>query len=182
MAETKKAHQRRLKEGFFKTYAPDDLSGIDIGCQQDPLNFTFRRWDLIFGDGDATHMKGVPDEKYQTVYASHVLEHIEDVSTALRNWWRILKPTGHLIVVVPHRDLYERPRKQIPSRWNGDHKWMFLPDRAEPPSVLNFKDVIEEVPGQLVSYRVLDQGWVAGLPDNQHSGGEYSIEAIVKKV
>ena len=52
--ETSKAHDRRLKEGWFDKYAPPDRIGLDIGCGRDCLNKTFRRWDKIFGDGDAT--------------------------------------------------------------------------------------------------------------------------------
>ncbi len=44
--ETRKAHARRLKEGWYEKYAPSDKSGIDIGCQYDPLNETFRRYDI----------------------------------------------------------------------------------------------------------------------------------------
>src|SRR5690348_8692983 len=125
--ETKKAHNRRLREGWFEKYAPETHSGIDIGCQRDMIHESFRPWDLIFGDGDATHMADVADDTYHTVYASHVLEHLADPDTAVLNWYRITKPGGHLIVIVPHRDLYEK-KDDLPSRWNGDHRWFFLPD------------------------------------------------------
>ena len=77
--ETSKAHNRRLDEGWFEKYAPEDKSGIDIGAQIDPLNQTFRRFDLIFGDGDATDMQGIEDNTFWTVYASHILEHISNI-------------------------------------------------------------------------------------------------------
>ena len=178
MSETIKAKQRRINTGWFNKYAQEP--GIDLGCQYDSLTETFRKWDVIFGDGDATHMEGVANEQYSTVYASHLLEHLEDYQTALTNWWRILKPDGHLIVVVPHRDLYEK-KPQPPSRWNPDHKWFFLPDEDDPPRCLSFKRVITELPGELVSFEVLQDGWI-NLGAKTHSLGEFSIEAIVKKV
>jgi SAM-dependent methyltransferase len=181
VGETIKAEPHRLMDGWFDKYAPDHLSGIDLGCQHDPLNHTFRRWDVIFGDSDATYMDGVPDEKFHTVYASHLLEHIEDYQTALKNWWRILKPGGHLILIVPHRDLYEK-KSQPPSNWNGEHKWFWLPDQEEPPRCLNLKHVLQEVlpDGTLVSFEILRKGWEDVGP-LQHSAGEFGIEAILRK-
>lgn len=179
--ETYKAAKRRTESGWFEKYAPPQLSGIDVGCQRDPLNATFRRWDLIFGDGDATYMKGVPDESFHTVYISHLIEHIADYATALKNWWRILRPEGNLILVAPHRDLYEK-QKTLPSRWNRDHKWMFLPETDEPPHTLSLKRVVTEaIPdGEIVSFEILDDGFDAGGPD-EHSIGEYSIECVIFK-
>ena len=125
MGETSKARERRLKEGWFDKYAPEGLSGIDLGCSDDPLNHTFRRWDIQFGDGDATIMEGIPDNTFQTVYASHLLEHVRYPSLAIKKWFDILKPGGHLIICVPHRDLYEKKRFP-PSNWNHDHKCFWL--------------------------------------------------------
>lgn len=179
--ETWKAKKRREREGWFEQYAPPDQPGIDIGCQEDELNEKFRKWDYIFGDGDATFMEGVEDNTYTTVYASHVLEHIADPVTAIQNWYRITKPGGHLIILVPHRDLYEK-KTVLPSNWNPEHKWFFLPDRSDPPYTLGLNYLISlALPGaNVVSFRVLDEGYVE-YPPNVHALGEYSIEAIIKK-
>lgn len=181
MGEVNKAHGRRVREGWFGKYAPTDKPGIDIGCGKDPLNDVYRKWDIELGDGDATFMEGVEDNSYFTVHASHVLEHVNDPVTAVRNWYRILAPGGHLIVLVPHRDLYEK-KKTLPSNWNHDHKTFWLPDKTERPDTLNFKAILfEAIPAaNLVSFRVLDDGWIP-LPENSHSCGEYSIEAVIRK-
>jgi SAM-dependent methyltransferase len=181
VGETKKAYAHRLRDGWFEKYAPEDQPGIDIGCQHDPLNQTFRRYDLIFGDSDAQQMFGVPDESFFTVYASHVLEHIKNPAEALQNWWRILKPGGHLIVMVPHRDRYEK-KKELPSYWNHDHKWFFMPTESEAPCTIGVLPLLmKTIPGgELVSLTVLDEGWVETPPD-QHAVGEFSIEAIIRK-
>lgn len=179
--ETWKAYKRRLNEGWFDKYAPEDKPGIDIGCQYDALNSTFRRWDIAFGDGDAEFMEGIKDETFYTVYASHILEHINNPKEALRNWFRILKPGGHLIIMVPHRDLYEK-RKTLPSQWNGEHKWFWLPDESETPCTISLKDLIKTLPNSnLVSLKTLDDGYDYSLPINAHPIGEFSIEAIIKK-
>jgi SAM-dependent methyltransferase len=178
--ETKKARLRRAREGFFGRFILGD--GIDIGCQIDPVVERFRKWDLILGDSDATLMEGVPDDIYDTVYASHILEHLENPETAVRNWFRITSPGGHMIIVVPHRDLYER-KDQPPSNWNWQHKFFFLPDKEEPPGVLSLQAVINRaIPNaNILSLRVLNDGWEE-RPKTVHATGEYSIEAIVKKV
>ncbi len=42
-----------------------------------------------------------PDASFDLVVASDVLEHIEDEAQALREWTRVLKPGGKLLVFVP---------------------------------------------------------------------------------
>lgn len=180
VGETKKSRQRRLREGWFDQYAPENLGGIDIGCGIDCLNQSFMRWDAIYGDGDATYMDNVPDNSFFTVYASHILEHLEDPIEAVRNWWRILKTGGHLIVVVPHRDLYER-KQTLPSLWNSDHKWLWLPEISDPPHTLSLKEVVSTATKRNdFLIRVLDEGYRDRGVDKQPLG-EYSIEVIIKK-
>ena len=181
MAEVIKARKRRLAEGWFEKYCPENKCGIDIGCGDDPVNETFRRWDQKFGDGDATFMKGVSDNKFWTVHASHVLEHLHDPVTGIKNWFRILHPGGHLIICVPHRDLYEK-KKTLPSQWNFDHKAFWLPESEESPDTRSLKgSILQAIPNaNIVSLIVLNEGWVP-KPQNEHSCGEYSIEAIIKK-
>ena len=180
--ETSKSFKRRLSEGWFEKFAPEDKIGIDIGAQADPLNQTFRRFDYVFGDGDATEMMGIPDETFWTVYASHVLEHLQFPQKALRRWYQILKPGGHLIVIVPHRDLYEKKRFP-PSNWNPEHTYFWLPDQEDPPATKSLKkEVLNAMPeAKIVQFRVCDDGYDYSLPENCHPVGEFSIECIVKK-
>lgn len=180
VGETWKAAKRRAATGWFEKYAPWDRPGLDIGPDRDPLNHTFRRWNFE-KDGDATYLTGVPSETFDTVYASHVLEHLKDPIEGLKNWYRVLRPGGHLIVCLPDRDRYEK-RTKLPSRWNPDHKTFWLLDKAEPPCtrslVQTLKDAIPE--GEIVSLTVLDDGFV-DPGSSFHSHGEYSFEAIIKK-
>lgn len=178
--ETHKSHQRRANEGWFARYTPAHATGIDIGCQHDPIQNGFRQWDYIFGDGDCTLMEGIGDNSHYTVYASHVLEHLEDPICAIRNWYRILMPGGHLIIVVPHRNLYEK-RRTLPSRWNAEHKTFWLPFESEPPATFSLYGVIRQAlaGADIVMIRILDDNYQANGDD--HPTGEYSIEAIVRK-
>jgi SAM-dependent methyltransferase len=180
--ETSKAYNRRLQEDWFKKFAPEDKIGIDIGAQCDPLNHIFRRFDYVFGDGDATDMLGIPENTFHTVYASHVLEHLKFPQKAIRKWFQILKPGGHLIIIVPHRDLYEK-KKMLPSNWNPEHTYFWLPEEEEPPCTKSLKnEVLTAIPdANIVQFRVCDFGYDHSLGADEHPVGEFSIECIVKK-
>lgn len=69
---------------------------------------------------DGTHLP-FPDLSQDAVPCADVLEHIPNYQGALREWYRVLRIGVYLIIMVPHRLLYER-RSDIPPRWNRDHK------------------------------------------------------------
>lgn len=183
--ETKKAYPRRLADGYFHKYCQGD--GIDIGAGPDPLVLppdvkgTVKVFDQDFGDGDATYMHGVADASYDFVHSSHCLEHLMFPAVGLKNWWRILKPGGYLLVNVPHRDLYEK-KHTLPSNWNGDHKTFWLRDHFDPPCTFGLVPLVaQELPeAELIYAATVTQGLVATRPD-EHSIGEYSIEAVWRK-
>ena len=176
--ETKHAHDRRVREGFFEKYCQGE--GIDIGYGSDLIVPGCSGWDLR--NGDAQYLEGVEDESFDFAYSSHCLEHMRDVRTALKNWFRVVREGGYLIVAVPHRDLYEK-RTTLPSRWNIDHKHMFLIGKAEAPDTL---DIVEEVRESLDGYdikyvKTCDEGHTITDP-LVHSDGEYQIEVVIQKV
>lgn len=53
--------------------------------------------DIVAEAGDIP----VDTESQDFVYASHVLEHLVDYRKALREWYRVLKPGGKLLLLVP---------------------------------------------------------------------------------
>ena len=177
--ETAKSRARRIKEGWYDKFIK--YPGIDIGCGIDPVDENFQLWDAIYGDNDATYMDGIPDEHYQTVFSSHLLEHIAEPVEAVRNWWRILKKSGYLIIVVPHARLYEQ-KPTLPSNWNRDHKWFWLPSEFELPHTLSLTHIVfEATKVKPCHVRVLDEGY-EGFGLERHPGGEYSIELVTQKV
>jgi len=78
---------------------------------------------------DMTGM-GVRDEAFDVVVASHVLEHVADDHLAMRELWRVLRPDGTALVMVP-RDVsrsvtFEDPTISTPEArqaayWQADH-------------------------------------------------------------
>ena len=182
--ETGKARQRRLETGWFDKYAPESVVGIDIGCQKDPLNRTYRRWDFIFEDGDPEEMAGLDEDMFQTVYAYHVLEHIDNPIKAIKNWFRITRSGGHLIIGVPHRDLYEK-KIAPPSNWNHEHKWFWLPEEHDLENqTFGLRKTVEQIikhHGEIVELEIYDDGYDYSLPPDVHACGEYTIECVIRK-
>lgn len=175
--ETAKAYNRRVREGFFEKYCNGE--GLDIGYGNDILTPECSGWDLK--NGDAQYLSSIEDESFDYVYSSHCLEHMRDVRVALENWFRVVKKGGYLIVAIPHRDLYEK-KKELPSRWNSDHKHMFLIGKEELPDTL---DIIQEIKCSLENYdikyvKACDEGHTI-IDPLQHSDGEYQIEVVIKK-
>lgn len=176
-AESAKAYERRCREGFFDKFCQG--SGLDIGYGGDLLASNCRGFDIE--DGDAQLLNGIDDNSYDFVYSSHTLEHMNDPSAALLNWWRVLKPGGYLIVYIPHRDLYEK-RKELPSNWNSGHRKFFLPENDELPDTLGLIPLIAStLSGYEIQYwKTCSEGHTITDPEI-HSDGEYSIEAVLKK-
>ena len=49
---------------------------------------------------DITHIE-YPDATFDVIYCSHVLEHVSDDRAALRELYRVLKPDGWALIMVP---------------------------------------------------------------------------------
>jgi SAM-dependent methyltransferase len=60
-------------------------------------------------------------ERFDTVFASHILEHFYHVDIHLARWSLLLKPGGHLILQVPsiYNFVYNHPIR------NKNHYWIF---------------------------------------------------------
>ena len=194
MHETSKAVMRRLHDSrFAMRYFIGD--GIDIGAGSDPLgNYkeffpgmrSCRAWDIA--DGDAQFMEGVADASLDFVHSSHCLEHLRDPAEALRNWLRILKPGGHLVVVVPDEDLYEQG--VFPSTWNSDHKWTFtiFKVRSWSPNSHNLTDLLEDLGdvARLLKIETLDATFRYGITkridQTMTPVGECAIEFVAQRL
>ena len=53
---------------------------------------------------EAGSLLGLADDSYDVVLSSHTLEHLANPLPALREWRRVCRPGGHLLLVLPHRD------------------------------------------------------------------------------
>jgi SAM-dependent methyltransferase len=99
-------------------------------------------------------------EQFDFVYSSHCLEHMRDPRSALLEWWKLVKPGGHLLFIVPDEDLYEQG--VFPSRFNSDHKATFTISKARSwsPVSINVLDLARTLPNaELVSLVLHDHSY-----------------------
>jgi len=176
--ETTKARDRRIREGFFDLYCKG--KGLDIGFGGDLITENAEGFD--FEHGDAQNLEKLKDNTFDFVYSSHTIEHLPNPSEALKNWFRVLKSGGCLIVYLPHRDLYEK-KNTLPSRFNPTHLHFFLPDMDEKPDTLGVLPLINKSISnyELIYIKVCDEGFSIKDPLS-HSDGEYSIEVVLRKL
>jgi SAM-dependent methyltransferase len=73
----------RLKRVGFLDYWTSSLDGKDTRAKIDITNMSF------------------PDDQFDAIYCSHVLEHVTEDRTAIRELWRILRPGRWALLQVP---------------------------------------------------------------------------------
>lgn len=193
MHEASKALMRRLHDNRFGTRFFVG-NGIDIGCgpdsigqyaEQFPLMKTVRNWDMP--DGDAQLLETIADASLDFAHSSHCLEHMQDPRIAMQHWLRVLKPGGHLVVVVPDEDLYEQGR--FPSTFNSDHKWTFTIHKQHSWSTKSV-NVMELLGGlsdmaQTIKLELLDTTYRYKLDrfdQTMTPVGECAIEFVMRKL
>lgn len=186
MAETSKAYERRKAAGYFRKYIKGSI--IDIGCGRidaidgcDPVtpDCTMHDKDIC----DAHTMSAYPDESFDCVHASHVLEHLEDPAMALKAWLQICKTGGHLVITVPDRDSYER-QMHLPSRWNEDHKSMWIFCGVGNDWTYNLRDFAKSILKDEVKVMEYHLHNTCTNMSNlsEHGNGSYEIEIVLKKL
>ncbi|MBA0088325.1 MAG: hypothetical protein HRJ53_25350, partial [Acidobacteria bacterium Pan2503] len=90
-----------------------------------------------------------------------LLEHIVEYQRALREWWRVVKKGGYLVLYLPHRDLY--PNIGQPGA-NPDHKHDFAPE-----------DI-------LIAMQEIASGWDLVRNEDRNEDREYSFFQVYKKL
>lgn len=147
--------------------------GLDIGCGPDKvwghmIGLDSQADTQLFGIemkpdiviSDASRLGLFADQSVSAVFSSHTLEHLVDWQSALREWWRLVKVGGHLIMYLPHRDLY--PRIGEPGS-NPDHKHDFAPEQ-----IVDF-------------FRLAFPDWALVQNQVRNDGIEYSFLLVLRK-
>lgn len=177
--ESQRTYEEKLNNGFFSTYMTG--IGLDIGYAGyisgvQPILPSAIGIDVDY-PGYTDNILPFESNTQDYVYSSHCLEHIFDYRTAIREWHRVTRVGGHIVIIVPHQHLYEK-RKFPPSKWNGDHKRFYLPSH-----------LLAEVENSLVpnTYRVRlledgDKNFNYSLPPSTHSDGQYEITLVIQKI
>lgn len=178
--EARKSFARYLREGFIEKY----LSGsnvLDIGYRGyikdvHPIVPHAIGVELDYPGYDGVTLP-FADNSQDAVFSSHTLEHIADYRTILRDWFRVVKVGGHMIISVPHQYLYER-KLHLPSNFNADHKRFYTPSML----LMQVEEALDPY-----SYRVRllednDRGFDYSIPPGHHAGGCYEIVLVLQKI
>jgi predicted SAM-dependent methyltransferase len=147
-------------------------SGLDIGAGGDPILPSSIIVDLqepyaYVGDnpvqisGDASNMFWFADNVLDYIYSSHLLEDFEDTEAVLREWLRVLKVNGRMIIYCPDEQVYRQVCKDTGQPYNSHHK-------HDNFSLLFIKEIFEKI------------GRVKIIHENPLVDG-YSWEIVVEK-
>ncbi|OAN53724.1 SAM-dependent methyltransferase [Paramagnetospirillum marisnigri] len=192
MKETCKATLRRLGQPDFATrYFVGQ--GLDVGATTDPLSQFSELFPLIKGvrlwdgiDGDPQYLTGLADNSFDFVHVAFALQRMPDPLEALRHWFRVLRPGGHLIVTVPDEDMYEQGF--WPSRYNLENRWTFtvFKTKSWSPVSVNLVDAVRVLGAQADIRRleVMASGYRHTLPRFDQTltpVAECAIELVVRK-
>lgn len=144
---------------------------IDIGCGPYKVFPHFigcdngHHWGMQGADVklDAEKLDLFADASVDLVFSSHLLEHIatDKVAPTLKEWMRVVKPGGHLVMYLPDEDEY--PKVGHPHA-NPDHKFNV--------SYQVVVDAMERVPC----------GWDLIDFQKRNEGDEYSLFFVFKKL
>jgi len=125
----RRSYARRVTSGFMHRFFSGDAI-LDIGYRGGdphavPITENAIGIELDYPGYDGVHLP-FPDESQDTILAGHVLEHIPVFEPVLRDWYRVLRIGGFMVLILPHRHLFERVC-DLPSRWNGVHTRFYTP-------------------------------------------------------
>jgi len=139
-----------------------------------PVGFQFIR--------EATLLSGIADSSYDFVLSCHCLEHIANPAKAVREWSRVVRPGGALIIVLPHgKYTFDRRRQVTPvshmledyERGTGEDDETHLPeilelhDLALHPEPINHEQlrvgILDNFRFRYAHHHVFDEGNSCGL-------------------
>jgi ADP-heptose:LPS heptosyltransferase/predicted SAM-dependent methyltransferase len=106
----------------------------------------------------------IASQSMDYVFSSHLLEHIEDHKAALKEWWRVIKQGGKLVLYLPHADFY--PRMGQPGA-NPTHLHDFLPQ--------DIIDAMKEISSEAHQFDLIDC-------QERNEGEEYSMFLVFRKI
>ena len=107
--------------------------GLDLGFGGDPISAQAIRVDhpQPYADtgsapvqlgGDATKLHWFHDGVLDYIYSSHLLEDFPETESVLREWLRVLKPGGNLIIFCPDEKIYREHCSKTGQIYNPNHK------------------------------------------------------------
>lgn len=106
--------------------------GVDLGFGGDPITLSAIRVDLISPytkvgpypvqlGGNAGDLHWFKDNVFDYVFSSHLLEDFFDTSVVLKEWLRVLKPGGKLVIFCPDEQRFRKHCKETGQTYNTAH-------------------------------------------------------------
>src|SRR3990167_4696736 len=120
-------HGRVLDLGCGEYKCFPHFTGVDSGKQWGKA-----KADILVETAEKLEL--FASQSCDAVFSSHLIEHIEDYKAALKEWWRVVKQGGHLILYYPHKDLYPNCDKKDKIEWEEwlceNHEEYLTPEAA----------------------------------------------------
>ena len=112
--------------------------------------------------GDATRLYWFNDDSLDYVYSSHLLEDFVDTKAVFKEWLRIIKPGGVMVLYLPDEQDYRKSCSKRGVEPNGSHVHMNFGLNYMKSIVMGFKnaEIIHEL----------------------YPSGSYSFELVVRKI
>jgi SAM-dependent methyltransferase len=178
--ESRKTYADKIASGFFNRYLSGPrvmevgYKGYDGGTV--PIVPQAIGVDVDYPGYDGSTFP-FASESFDAIYSSHCFEHIGPWKEVLRDWYRLLRYGGHLVIVVPHQFLFERKR-HLPSYFNPDHKRYYTSQSL----LREIEEAFEEN-----SYRIRhcvenDKDFDYWPVPGEGSSGCYEIELVIEKI
>jgi SAM-dependent methyltransferase len=178
--ESRKSYAARCASGFWDRFLPGPVV-VDVGYRGGIADA------VPIVDGAVGIERGSPEYNgfnlpfnsgsVDSLYASHVIEHLLSADAYLKEWFRVLREGGFMVLAVPHAHLYERRLTVPPSRWSPEHLAAY-----SPASLL----WLVETALKPNSYRIRffednDAGYDYSLPIDAHPVGCLEMTLVLEK-
>jgi SAM-dependent methyltransferase len=93
---------------------------------------------------DGSDLQSLPNESFDFVLSCHNLEHVANPVKALKEWHRVLKPRGHLLLVLPDKRYtfdHKRPLTSVQHMLSDYQAGIGEDDLSHLPEILALHDV-----------------------------------------
>lgn len=184
------------RESIFRRYEMNEVIeytkglGVEVGCGLNKIHTGAIGINLVLSDMDFGYPFGAQikadgislpwftDNSLDYLFSSHCLEHFHEPEKALKEWTRVIREGGYLVLILPHKNYY--PNIGHPQA-NKDHKHDFLPE--------DVKKIIDEI-GKYEIIRIdtlhdkLKDNKIAITEASKygHNTLNFSFEIVAKKI
>lgn len=108
--------EKIIELGVGGNKTSEKVVGVDMVPKGEAINLLDHQVSVADVVADVTEKLPFKDKEFDTLIARHILEHVVDPISALKEWIRIVKPKGKLIFALPD----EKTNSTIPM--NPEHK------------------------------------------------------------